>query len=227
MSPLVSVIMAVRDGERFLPQALRSVLGQDHRPVEIIVVDDGSTDGTCALEGSFPDTRWIHQENRGLSAARNRGLDAARGELVAFLDADDWWEPEALSVHLDALRACPDIRYAVAMVRHFLEPGCAVPPGFRASLLEADIAAEIMGTFVGYRDLFETVGGFDPSLRMDDDLDWFARAHERAIPRMVIPRVLLHKRVHDRNLSLGDPRGDRHLLHVLKRSIERRRAGGE
>jgi glycosyltransferase involved in cell wall biosynthesis len=226
MNPLVSVILAVRDGERFLPRALRSVFDQDHRPLEVIVVDDGSTDGTSALAASFPAARWIRQENQGLAASRNRGLDDARGELVAFLDADDWWEPMSISAHVELLTARPELGYAIALARHFLEPGCAVPPGFRASLLESDVAAEIMGTFIGHRALFDTVGRFDPALRTDEDVDWFARAHERGVPHAVIPRTLLHKRVHDRNLSLSDPRGERHLLRVLKRSLERRRAGG-
>ena len=90
MSALVSVVIPVFNGERFLREAVESVLVQKHSPVEIIVVDDGSIDGTAGVARSFPETvRYVHQTNQGPAAARNRGIEQARGSLIAFADADD------------------------------------------------------------------------------------------------------------------------------------------
>src|SRR3954452_15003770 len=93
--PLVSAIIPAHNAERFLAAAIDSVLAQTYQPIECIVVDDGSTDGTPAVARSYGDRiRLIPQEQRGVSAARNRGAAEARGELLAFLDADDRWLPE-------------------------------------------------------------------------------------------------------------------------------------
>lgn len=85
----LSIIIPAYNAEAYLPQCLDSILAQEHRGCEVIVVDDGSTDGTAALLERYPDVKVIHQENRGMSTARNRGLDEARGEYILFVDSDD------------------------------------------------------------------------------------------------------------------------------------------
>ncbi|MGQ9606919.1 MAG: glycosyltransferase family 2 protein [Thermogutta sp.] len=104
--PTVSVVIPVWNAARYLPETLRSVLRQTRPPEEIVVVDDGSTDASAAVaEGFGPTVRVLRQENRGESAARNRGIEAARGEWIAFLDADDLWHPDKLARQLAAVRA--------------------------------------------------------------------------------------------------------------------------
>jgi glycosyltransferase involved in cell wall biosynthesis len=95
--PAISVVIPCYNGARFLREALDSVLAQTHPAREVIVVDDGSTDDSAAVAASYgPPVRVIRQPNQGESVARNRGIDAAEGDWVAFLDADDWWLPEKL-----------------------------------------------------------------------------------------------------------------------------------
>lgn len=94
--PLVSAVVPVHNGERFLAAALDSVLFQDYEPLEVIVVDDGSTDRSAEVASSRP-VRLLRQENAGMAAARNAGIAHASGELVAFIDADDEWLPEAVA----------------------------------------------------------------------------------------------------------------------------------
>src|ERR1700730_8226464 len=89
--PLFSVIVPVYNGERFLTAALQSILNQDHKPLELIVIDDGSIDQTAKIANSFSPVRYFYQNNQGVANARNAGLAAARGEFIAFLDADDLW----------------------------------------------------------------------------------------------------------------------------------------
>src|SRR3982751_226289 len=103
-SALVSVIVPVHNGRAFIADALRGVFDQTHRPIECIVIDDGSTDGTAeVVAASAPRAVCIRQANAGVSAARNAGAIAASGDLLAFLDADDVWLPEKLTAQIQEL----------------------------------------------------------------------------------------------------------------------------
>src|SRR3982751_2380169 len=101
--PLVSVIIPVHNGAKYLRAALESVLAQTYSPFEVIVVDDGSVDDSGVIAQSFNDVRYIHQANQGVAAARNHGIEAARGDFFAFLDQDDLWTPEKLTFEVDHL----------------------------------------------------------------------------------------------------------------------------
>lgn len=123
--PVVSVVMPAYNAERFVDEAVESVLTQSHQRLEVIVVDDGSTDGTGARVRAYGDqVRYLRQANAGAGAARNRGVEAATGDYVAFLDADDLWRPEKLEVQLEiatrnpasGLIACDGVRFATGSI---------------------------------------------------------------------------------------------------------------
>ena len=221
--PLVSVIIPVKDGERFLAQAVNSVLGQDYEPLEIIIVDGQSVDKTAEIAKSFEAVRYISQVDRGIADAWNVGIDAASGEFVAFLSHDDLWTPDKLSVQVNYMHSHPEFQYTITMVRFFLEPGYDIPPGFRKELLEGYHVGRIMETLVAHKAVFDGIGGFNPDLSSAEDVDWFARANDKNIPMAIIPAVLLHKRVHDTNLSMNIPTNNRDLLKALQKSIVRKR----
>jgi glycosyltransferase involved in cell wall biosynthesis len=219
--PLVSVIVAVKDGERFLAAAIQSILEQNYRSFEIIVVDGHSVDHTAEIAQSFSVVRYVRQVNRGVGDGYNVGLAAARGELIAFLSHDDLWTPDKLQIQVERLLLDPTLQYVVARVRFLLEAGFAVPPRFRRELLEGDHVAYIMETLLARRSLFDTIGKFNPQLTSAEDVDWYARAKDKNIPCTVISKVLVFKRVHDANTSL---QFDNHnLLATLRRSIIRKR----
>src|SRR5688500_924354 len=111
--PLVSVIIPVYNGARFLRAALESVFAQTYRPIEVIVVDDGSADDSGVIAQSFPEVRYIRQENQGVAAARNNAIEAARGEFFAFLDQDDLWTPEKLRLQIEHLLDHPEVGYTL------------------------------------------------------------------------------------------------------------------
>ncbi len=120
----VSVIIPAYNAERYLAEALASVFGQSRVPEEIIVVDDGSTDRTEEVVRKHGEAiRFLKQPHRGPGAARNLGVESARGEFIAFLDADDLWLPEKLSAQLDLFRTRPNIDMAFGRVRQFISPG--------------------------------------------------------------------------------------------------------
>ena len=120
MEPLISCIVPVFNGERYLGKALESILKQTYQPLEIIVVNDGSTDGTAAVAARYGDQiHYVRQNNAGAPTARNLGLSVARGEFVAFLDSDDLWHPEKLERQMARFDACPQIDLCVTYVQNF------------------------------------------------------------------------------------------------------------
>ncbi len=222
-NPLVSVVMAVRNGERFLASAIESVLAQDYRPLEIVLVDGQSTDRTPQIARSFDLVRYVYQTGTGVADAYNLGVASAQGDFIAFLSCDDLWTPDKLSTQMEAMLADPSLEFTVARVRFFLEPGSSIPPGFRKELLEGDHVGVIMETLVARRAVFDKVGEFDPSMPIGNDVDWFARARDMGVHSAVIPKVLLHKRIHDTNLSLSGPANNQDLMRALRASILRKR----
>jgi glycosyltransferase involved in cell wall biosynthesis len=220
---LISVIMAVRNGERFLRDAIDSVRAQAYRPLEIVFIDGQSTDGTAAIARSYPDIRYIPQETLGVANAYNLGVQSSRGELMAFLSHDDTWPPEKLTLQASYLSGHPEVEAVVAHVKFFLEPGCAFPSTLRESILEGDHPLRIPETLLARRRVFDRVGLFDSEIQAAEDMDWFARAVDLGVPIAVMDKVLLHKRIHDRNTSVYTAKNMQSMFDLLRRSSSRKR----
>jgi glycosyltransferase involved in cell wall biosynthesis len=217
------VIVAVRDGERFLADALASIEAQHRKPSEVLVVEGRSTDRTREIALASPLVRIVEQQNDGIADAYNLGIDAARGDLVTFLSHDDEWTPEKLELQARHLASDPDLQVSVARVSFFLEAGCPIPEGFRRELLEGSHPGYIMETMVARRGVFEQVGPFDTSLPFGEDTDWFSRAIDLGVPMAMLDQTLLHKRIHDENSSVKPSASRSIMFEVLKRSIARKR----
>jgi len=220
--PLVSVIIPVYDGARHLGAALDSVVAQDYRPLEIIVVDDGSNDGSGEIAGRYPDVRCLCQEHRGVSAARNAGVSAATGRLLAFLDADDLWLPTKLTRQVECFASRPEIEYCFTLHRWFLDPGVSRPSWTKPEQFDQDNVAYVPSSMMLRAETMARVGGFDPSRTIGEDSDWFFRARDLGVAMAVVPEVLLLKRVHTANLTGQVSRSQRELLDIVHRSIQRR-----
>jgi len=218
--PRVSVVMPAFNAEAFIVEAIASVLAQAHRPLEVIVVDDGSTDSTAALAASFGGAVRLHrQANAGPPTARNRGLELATGEFVTFLDADDLFTPEMLVRQLARMRRRPDIDIVLGGMRHF-EDG---DPDGASLRQEGEISLQLScGLF--RRSVFDTVGRFDPALWQCDDWDWFMRARELRVGLLLHRDVVVHHRLHGANLTRDREAAKRYQAMMFKRSLERRRA---
>ena len=224
--PLVTVVLPVRNGEKFLAEAIESVLAQTYRLMELIVIDGGSSDRSGAIARAYRGVKYVAQAGTGLPEAWNEGIACARGQLVAFISADDLWMPDKLRCQVERMIEQPELLYTIAWFRFFLEPGCPLPRGFNARLLGQDLVGRLTETLLARRDAFEIVGPFSTAYPAAQDVAWFSRAQELDAPMAVIPQVLLHKRVHDGNLSSNAAVNTPALLQVLRHSLQRRRSGG-
>ena len=227
-APLVSCIIPVFNGEAFLADAIGSVLAQSHRALEVIVVDDGSTDATASVARSHGDAvRYAHQANVGPSSARNHGVQLARGDLVAFLDADDRWLETKLARQVAVLSARPELDGCLTHGRLFWDGDGAIaaeesawPPERRI-----DTGGLIGSTLVVRRGAFDRAGPFDATLPHSGSAEWFARARERGVVMETIGEVLVERRMHAGNFSRRREARDDEYFRLLKRSLDRRRAG--
>jgi glycosyltransferase involved in cell wall biosynthesis len=222
--PSISVLTPVHDGAAFLGEALASARAQTWPPGEIIVVDDGSRDASPAIAESFPGVRCVRTAHAGVAAARNRALAEARGEFIAFLDADDVWTQDKLEAQVGHMLAHPDLGVTFTHQTVVLEPGVARPFWLAAADVGRDLP--VMGTcsMVARRDTFERVGGFDEARRTSEDTDWIVRALAAGVQLAMLPRPLLRRRIHGRNLSADAPLFRRELFALLHAHIRRRRS---
>ncbi len=222
-APMVSVIIPVLDGERFLAEAIDSVTSQTYRPLEVIVVDDGSNDESAAI-GAKCGARVLRRPHRGVSAARNAGIAAAHGELIALLDADDRWPANRLAVQVERLLQRPELGFVLGRARMFLEPGAPRPEWFTDELA-AGASTLALGTILATREAFDRIGAFDESLDISEDLDWLTRARDAGIQYELLNDVVLEYRFHGANTGL--PRRaelEQGMLRTLRSSINRKRA---
>ena len=219
VGPLVSVIIPVFNGERFLREAVQSVLDQQYSPVEIIIVDDGSTDGTATVARSLPETvHYLHQTNQGPAAARNRGIEHAQGSLIAFADVDDLWPAGKLELQLSYLIKDPNIDIVMGRIQQVvlsetITGPTQVEPAFSVNL----------GSAVIRKSVFERVGLFDETMRYSEDVDWFMRARESGATILTIDAVTLFYRQHEQNMTRGKSTTELNVLKALKKSLDRRR----
>lgn len=212
--PLVSVIIPVYNGEKYIEEAMNSVYAQTFRDFELIVINDGSTD---CIEGRLEKYRnrmiYLAQENRGISAARNHGLQVARGTLIAFLDADDIWLPQKLERQVEFARAHPEYGIVAADVEAFDKRGilnCSVKNRYPISngyVMEKLLFYNWIGTSAAMvqRECFEKVGTFDeePGILGEDWMMWVRIAAQ--YPIYFIDEVLVRHRVHPESISHSDP----------------------
>ena len=223
---LVSVIIPVYNGERYLGEAIESALAQDYRPIEVIVVNDGSADNTEAIAKRYEkDIIYVRQENRGPAAARNRGLHMSHGEFVGFLDADDLWSTNKLTLHLEPMAADPSLEIVLG-----LSQVMRLQDGNDKVIFKKwhdPILILLFGAALIRRSVFEKFGFFDETLRHSEDTDWFMRVREMGVSMTIIQEVTLFYRQHESNMTLDSVARNRFFIKAFKNSLDRRRQKGD
>lgn len=219
----ISVLIPFYNTEKYLAEAIQSVLDQTLQPMEILLLDDGSTDGSAKIAESFkPQISLFHQENAGISAARNALLEKAQGEYIAFLDADDLWPADHLKKLFKPFRSNRQLGIVSGNVEQFLSPDvenpvAEIPDGNKV------LKGYVMGTFLIKEEIFEKVGFFNEELTIAETVDWFSRVKDEGIGFKMIDDIVLRRRVHTTNSGIRH-RDNRHdYTKALMASIKRKR----
>jgi glycosyltransferase involved in cell wall biosynthesis len=222
-APLVSVIIPVFNCAHYLGEAIQSVLTQTYRPLEVIVVDDGSTDGSPQVAQAFSAVRFYSQSHSGAAAARNLGVSLAQGAFIAFLDADDLWLADKLTRQMAAFDPQPGLDAVFGHIQQFHSPDlderlkreiCCPPEPMPGYLPSAMLVT---------RDAFYRVGPFETQYRVGEFINWYARAQEVQLRTLMLSDVVARRRLHGANqmirrrADIGDYTG------ILKAALDRRR----
>lgn len=201
--PTLSCIVPVYNSGTYLGQALDSILEQTLPPTEIIVIDDGSTDATPMIAAKYArHVSYIRQENRGPAGARNAGLRVSDGDFLTFLDADDTWHPEKLERQMRALEAEPEAGICITHVQNFwIEALAHERARLEGHPFTRPAPGYVCQALLARRRVFDQVGSFDETLRIGEDTDWFTRVAGAGIRKIVLPDVLVNRRIHGKNIS--------------------------
>jgi glycosyltransferase involved in cell wall biosynthesis len=222
-NPLVSVVIPVYNTEKYLAEAIRSVLAQTYRPLEIIVVDDQSTDNSAAVARSFADATYYRSNSHsGIGPTRNLGVQHVKGQFLSFLDADDLWPPDKISWQIAAMAESPSRDIIFGQIEQFRSPELPAIPGEEASFAAAP------GYFASAM-LIETaqflrVGLFPSAFRLGEFMDWYSRAQEAGLHSHVLPQVVLRRRIHETNTGILERQSRGDYIRILRAALNRRRS---
>lgn len=226
MNPTVSVILPVYNGEKYVAEAIESILNQDYDSLEVIVVDDGSTDGTGEVLQRFVGRiRILQQKNRGLGASRNAAIRISQGDYFAFLDHDDFWMKNKIRRQMEILLAQKEIDPLLfTHVKQFLCPTLSPEEKNKIWIDETEQPGYFAGTLLISRKRFEEIGYFLEEKVLGEFVDWYLRATEKKIPMQVLSETMLYRRVHQQNMGRQKEQYNRRdYLKIIKASLARRR----
>jgi len=227
--PTVSVIVPAYNAEAYVREAVESTVAQTVAPIEVLVVNDGSTDGTGAVVDEVARehavVRVIHQENGGPAVARNTAIAVAKGEFLAFLDADDAMAPDRLEFQIGYLLAHPGTDVVIGAVERSTETGVELPTEFLKHEMIAQEYAEGINlmAMTARASTFASLGMFDPSYRLSEDYQWLVRAHRRDVTIALVPRVVGRRRLHETNVSSAVDDVRNQMFRVLREHIREQR----
>ena len=223
MNPQVSVLLSVYNGEKYLAEAIETVLGQTYSSIELLVINDGSTDATEEVVKRYGDrVRYFSQANEGQPSALNIGIAKVKSPYIAFLDADDLYLPDKIALQVDFLEKNSDIDFVFGSVEQFFcnelsqakRENWICPSGISLGYLAA------AGLFK--RDCFERAGLFNQEYRIGSFIDWFMRAEEVGLKHGLIPNLVLRRRIHGNNTGMNSPNAKKSYVQIVTAALKRR-----
>jgi glycosyltransferase involved in cell wall biosynthesis len=222
--PLVTAAIPVRDGEAYLAEAIESVLAQSRPCDQLIVVDNGSSDRSAEIAAGFgPAVEIVSEPRPGIGAARNAALRAARGDYLAFLDADDLWDSEKTALQLVAFEAEPQLQLAFGHVRQFVSPDLPVEEAEGLRVPAEPQPGLYVGAMMARRVAIEAIGPWPEDVRVSDGLTFLLRAGELGLEQTMLAETVTMRRVHGANHSIHNRDERAEFARHLKRSLDRRR----
>lgn len=224
----ISVVIPVRNGARYLSEAVETVLRQRPGPDQILVVDDGSVDASAEIASRFgAPVECLRQPAGGIGKARNAGIAAATGDYIGFLDADDLWTGSSLTTRVAAAVAPPGADLVFGHVRHFLSPELTPEMAARLVCPSGLRPAYVAGGMLARRDAFRRVGAFREDVVSGEFIDWLARAREAGLREMLVEDEVLLRRLHTANHGRLRPEARQDYVRVVRAALHRRAAAQE
>jgi glycosyltransferase involved in cell wall biosynthesis len=220
---LVSIIIPVYNYERYLAEAIQSSLDQSFADKEVIVVNDGSSDGSGEVAEGFGDAiRYFHQERGGNGSARNLGVSHSAGEYLSFLDADDRWHPAKIEKEVALLKSNPQLDGARSLVREFISPELSDEERQKIRATH-DVIPGLLHYGTMRKGAFERLGGFTTDLQLAVGVDFSARWADLSLQAQLVEEVLVERRLHSNNNWARESSRHSDLAMAVKASLLRRR----
>lgn len=226
--PAVGVVIPVYNCERYLAQAIESVIAQGKDLTQIVVVDDGSTDGSARVAKDFGEpVHYIFQEHAGVAAARNRGIEAIDSPFLAFLDADDLWTAGRLERMLAEFSRDPQLEMIFGRTEEFICPLLGEDESKKLRCMASPMSGYLAGAMLARRASFLRAGLFDTTLRIGEFIAWFIQAQKSALRFSSIDDLVLRRRLHAANLMRQSREAYGDYLRIIKdkMAFERERDG--
>ena len=224
LTPLVSVVIAVYNGESYLAQAIESILAQSFQDYELILIDDGSTDRTREIAQANPKLRYFYQENQGVAAGRNAGVAQSRGKYLTFLDADDLWLPDKLALQIESFAANPELDIVTGFIEQFISPDIDPVEGQKYVIPKSTQPGYSLIASMITREALTITGPFHQELSIGETISWYALALEKNLKIKILPQVIARRRIHGKNMSiLSKASKGKTIARILKASLDRRR----
>jgi glycosyltransferase involved in cell wall biosynthesis len=222
---MVSIIVPVYNGAEFIGESLESIFAQTYKEYRIVVIDDGSTDNTHEAVAKFGQSvNYQYQPNAGAGAARNRGVELADDEFIAFLDADDCWTPDKLEKQISILQENSELDAVFGQVRQISQNDWENRYDKLADSSPKLFEGYLPGMMLIRRESFLKVGMFSVIYQVGEGIDWYLRAKEADLKMYLLSEVVLWRRIHDTNSGITRRAFVTDYVKILKQSIDRRRA---
>jgi glycosyltransferase involved in cell wall biosynthesis len=223
----VSVVITVYNGAAYLGEAIESALGQTYSSVEVVVVDDGSDDGSDEIARRYPGVVCERSAaRRGIGAARNRAVALASGAFLTFLDADDRFPPDKLVVQLDAFQRDPALDVVYGHMSEFVSPDVTADEAARIRAPVPRSPSHVSGVMLIRRSAFDRVGPWAEGLKVGTGVEWYMRSAEAGLRTILLDHVMLERRLHLTNNGLREASHRTQYVSIVKQALDRRRTEG-
>lgn len=217
-NPIVSIIITNYNYSNYIAQSIDSALSQSYSRTEVIVIDDGSTDNSREICMRYGETiRYYFQKNKGLPKALNVALEKAKGEMICFLDADDYLKPNMIQTLIEVMRKSSDSFISFGAFQSFYSEDLLKSERKKYVLNHSRGGAKTKLTMLAKIEVFDKVGGFDENHNHSDFIEWFMRVEKRGIKYVMIDEVVSYRRIHGKNMTLANKESWREQVLKLAR----------